>query len=91
MSKVRLGDRRTVILPVATVKRLGLTVGEELEIVEGDRAILLVLRKHIPKDQEWYHTPAWQQMMQEAFKDLAHGRMAGPFKTVEELMHDLRS
>lgn len=91
MSKVKLGPNRQITLPAATVKHLGLSVGEELEVVEGEKAVMLVPRKSIPKDQRWYHTPAWQQMMQKAFEDLKKGRMAGPFKSVDELIKDLRS
>jgi hypothetical protein len=29
--------------------------------------------------------------MQEAFDDLKHGRMAGPFESAEECINDLRS
>lgn len=91
MPKVKLGPNRQITLPAATVKHLGLSVGEELEVVEGEKAVMLVPRKSIPKDQRWYHTPAWQQMMQKAFEDLKKGRMAGPFKSVDELIKDLRS
>ena len=60
-------------------------------MVEHNKMILLVPRKHIPKDQEWYYTDTWQQMMQEAFDDLKAGRMQGPFETVEDLITELNT
>jgi AbrB family looped-hinge helix DNA binding protein len=91
MPRVKIGARHQVTLPVETLKRLGLDAGEELEVVEHDKMILLVPCKHIPKDQEWYYTEAWQRMMQEAFDDLKAGRMLGPFETVEELITELNT
>lgn len=91
MPKVKLGTHREITLPAATIKRLGLTAGEELEIVEYDKAIVLIPRKHIPQDQAWYHTEEWQRMMQEAFEDIKAGRVAGPFDSAEDLITELRS
>jgi AbrB family looped-hinge helix DNA binding protein len=91
MARVKLSARRQITIPAETAKRLGLKAGEELELVESEKAIVLVPRKHIPKDQRWYYTDEWQQMMQEAFDDLKHGRMAGPFESAEELIKDLHA
>ncbi len=91
MARVKLGARRQITIPRETMKRLRLKPGEELELLESQKTIVLVPRKHIPKDQQWYYTDAWQQMMQEAFEDLKAGRMVGPFESVEEFIKDLRS
>lgn len=91
MPRVKGGSRRHITIPAETLKRLGLKPGEELELVESEKMIVLVPRKHIPKDQQWYYTDQWQRMMQEAFEDLKKGRIRGPFETVEELIKDLRS
>ena len=91
MPRVKIGTRHQVTLPAETLKRLGLDAGEELEVVEHEKMILLVPRKHIPKDQEWYYTDAWQQMMQEAFDDVKAGRVFGPFDTAEEAIRALKN
>jgi AbrB family looped-hinge helix DNA binding protein len=91
MARVKLSSRRQITIPKETLERLGLSPGEELELVTSEKTIVLVPRKHIPKDQEWYYTDAWQQMMQEAFDDLKKGKVAGPFESVDELINDLRS
>lgn len=91
MARVKLGTQRQIIIPTKTIKRLGLKAGEELELVESKNAIVLVPRKHIPKDQRWYYSNEWQKMMQEAFKDFEQGRVRGPFDSVEEFINDLRS
>jgi AbrB family looped-hinge helix DNA binding protein len=91
MARVKLSSRRQITIPHETLQRLGLSPGEELELVTSEKTIVLVPRKHIPKDQAWYYTDAWQQMMQEAFDDLRHGRMVGPFDTVEEAIRELKN
>ncbi|MBI4551664.1 MAG: AbrB/MazE/SpoVT family DNA-binding domain-containing protein [Candidatus Latescibacteria bacterium] len=90
MPKVKLGPRREITLPAATVKQLGLTAGEELEVVANEKAILLIPRKRIPKDQAWYYTETWQRMMQEAFEEVKQGKLVGPFETAEELIRALK-
>lgn len=91
MARVKLGSKHQITLPAKTVRRLGLAIGEELEVVEQEKAITLIPRKHIAKDQEWYYTEEWQKGMQESFEDLKAGRIAGPFKTAEEAINNLRS
>lgn len=91
MPRVKLGSRRQITIPREMVKRLGLKTGEELELADNGKMITLVPRKKIPKDQQWYHTPKWQRMMQEAFDDLKHGRIAGPFESAEEMIKELNS
>jgi AbrB family looped-hinge helix DNA binding protein len=90
MARVKLGKRHQVTIPVQTIKRLGLKAGEELELVESEKAIVLVPRKHIPKDQRWYYTEEWQQMMQEAFEEVKQGKLIGPFDTAEEAIRALK-
>jgi AbrB family looped-hinge helix DNA binding protein len=91
MPRVKLGVRRQITIPAETVRRLGLQPGEELELVDNGRMITVVPRKHISKDQHWYYTEEWQKGMQEAFDDLRHGRVRGPFENVEELIKELNS
>jgi antitoxin MazE len=90
MARVKLSARRQITIPAEITKRLGLKAGEELELVESERAIVLVPRKHIPKDQQWYYTDAWQQMMQEAFEEVKQGKLIGPFDTAEEAIRALK-
>ena len=67
MARVKLGQRRQITIPAEIARRLGLQPGEDLELVESYKTIILIPRRHIPKDQRWYYTDAWQRMMQEAW------------------------
>ena len=91
MPRVKLGTRHQITIPKETIKRLGLTTGEELELVESEELIVLVPRKRIPKDQQWYYTEEWQRMMREAFDALKQGKMLGPFETVEEFKQAVKA
>jgi AbrB family looped-hinge helix DNA binding protein len=90
MARVKLGSRHQITIPAETIKRLGLTTGEELELVESEKGIVLIPLKYIPKDQQWYYTDEWQRMMQEAFQAVKEGRMLGPFESVEEFKQAIK-
>jgi antitoxin MazE len=91
MPTVKLGSKRQITIPAETIKRFGLKPGEELELVESEKVIVLVPRRDIPKDQHWYYTDEWQKMMQEAFEDVKEGRMLGPFESVEEFKQAVKA
>jgi antitoxin MazE len=90
MARVKLSARRQITIPAQITKRLGLKAGEELELVESEKTLVLVPRKHIPKDQEWYYTDEWQKMMQEAFEEVKQGKLIGPFDTAQEAIRALK-
>jgi antitoxin MazE len=90
MARVKLSARRQITIPAEITKRLGLKAGEELELVESEKTLVLVPRKHIPKDQQWYYTDEWQKMMQEAFEEVKQGKLIGPFDTAEEAIRALK-
>lgn len=89
--RILIGKRYEVVIPRQSARRLGIKPGEEFEMVESKKALLLVPKKKIPQDQQWYYTPRWQKMMREAFEDIKHGRIVGPFETAEEAIRELRS
>jgi hypothetical protein len=33
-----------------------------LELVQSEKILVLMPRKHIPKDQQWYSTDEWQKV-----------------------------
>jgi AbrB family looped-hinge helix DNA binding protein len=45
----------------------------------------------IDADQAWWWLESWQKREREAESDIRAGRVSGPFDSVEELIHDLRS
>ena len=91
MPRVKIGTRHQVTIPAETLKRLGLAAGEELEVIEHDKMLVLVPAKHIPTDQRWYYTEAWQRMMQEAFEDLNGEPLPVRLRVLRSSITDLRS
>lgn len=89
--RLQIGKRYEILIPRPSAQRLGIKPGEELEMVESKKALLLVPKKKIPKDQRWYYTKRWQKMMREAFEEARRGKLIGPFKSAEEFINDLRS
>ena len=44
----------------------------------------------VPKDQEWFWTPEWQEKEREADEAIHKGEVSGPFSTAEELIEHLK-
>jgi AbrB family looped-hinge helix DNA binding protein len=63
MARVKLSARRQITIPAEITTRLGPKAGEELELVQSEKTLVLMPRKHIPKDQQWYSTDEWQKVM----------------------------
>ncbi len=47
--------------------------------------------KLISADQEYFHTKEWQKGEAGADKDIAEGRVAGPFNSVKDLVKELKN
>ena len=71
MPRVKLGARRQVTIPAATVKRLGLKVGEELELVETDEGILMKPASAAKPPVGARLTPGEQQLLDQAQAKIA--------------------
>jgi AbrB family looped-hinge helix DNA binding protein len=75
MDAVRIGPKHQITIPVAVFRKLRLDAGDFLEVETVDDAIVLVPRKLIPKNQEWFWTKRWQTMEKAAQGDLDSGRV----------------
>ena len=53
MATVKLRKDRAVTIPEAILERLGITAGEEFELLEHEKGIMLVPRKDMSEGDEW--------------------------------------
>ena len=59
--------------------------------VVNDGEIVIRPVKMVHPDQEYFFTKKWQKGEAEADKDIAEGRVGGPFNTAKDLIKDLES
>ncbi len=91
MASTRIGPKHQITIPQEAFERLGLKPGDFLEVEVRDEVLYLVPQKLIPRDQAWFWSEEWQEMEREADKAIAEGELSGPFDSVDDLIHHLRS
>lgn len=79
-----------ISLPADIRKKLKLSPGDFLLIeVTDDGRLILSPHVLIPKEEAFFHQANWQQAEREAEKDIAAGRVRGPFKDADKLFENL--
>jgi antitoxin MazE len=91
MELVKVKKNYQITIPQALRRLVRLAVGDyvEIDVQEG----LLVIRpvKVVHPDQEYFFTREWQQKEAEADRDIAEGRVAGPFEKADEAVKALKT
>jgi antitoxin MazE len=89
MPITKIGPKHQVTIPQEIFTRLRLEVGDYLDVQTTGQGILMIPKKLIPKDQEWFYSKEWQKKEREADAAIARGEVSGPFETVEAVMEHL--
>ena len=80
-----------ITLPFLMRKKFHIDEGDYLEIEETDGNMVLKPVKIVHPDQSYFYTKEWQAGEAEADKDIAEGKVLGPFDNVDGLMNALES
>lgn len=89
MTLAKIRKRYQITLPTVIRKKFHLAEGDFVDVEERQGGIFLKPVKMITPDQEYFYTKEWQAAEEDADKDIAEGKVSGPFKTVDELFNDL--
>jgi antitoxin MazE len=90
MPAVKIGPKHQITIPKNVFDSLRLEVGDFLDTHVKDNALILVPKKLIPKDQEWFWTKEWQEMEKEADDAIAKGETIGPFAKASDAIKALK-
>lgn len=85
---IEFKQKSQVTIPKALVEKLGLKVGDKLDIDIEDGKLVITPVVIIPKSQEWFYTPEWQAKEREVDKQLEEDRV-NMANSKEELCRDL--
>ncbi|MFH0789498.1 MAG: AbrB/MazE/SpoVT family DNA-binding domain-containing protein [Pseudomonadota bacterium] len=85
MPAVKIGPKHQITIPKEVFTSLNLEVGEFLDTRVEDHTIVLVPKKLVVKDQEWFWTKEWQKREKEADEAIAKDQITGPFETAAAL------
>ena len=91
MDLIKVRRNYQITLPHDLRKKFKISEGDYMEVESQAAGILIKPVKVIHPEQEYFHTKEWQAEETEADKDIAEGRLSGPFESVGDLIKDLES
>jgi len=90
MPAVKIGPKHQIMIPREVFDSLNLEVGDFLDTKIQDNTIVLVPKKLVSKDQEWFWTKEWQEKEKEAEKATEEGEIEGPFSKASDVIKALK-
>ncbi len=91
MELVKVKNNFQITIPQNLRKLIRLAVGDYVEVeIQGD-GLLIRPVKVVQRDQEYFFTQEWQEKEREADRDLAEGRIEGPFEEVGDALKALKN
>ena len=78
-----------ITLPAELRKRLGLKIGDMLEIAVKGTTLILKPKRAVDLDQAWFWTTEWQEAEREAEADIK-ARRVKKAKSAEEMIRSLK-
>jgi len=90
MPAVKIGPKHQITIPKEVFSSLSLEVGDFLDTRVQDNAIVLIPKKLVAKDQEWFWTKEWQGMEREADEAITKGEITGPFSKATDALKALK-
>ena len=90
MPAVKIGPKHQITIPKEVFSSLSLEVGDFLDASVQDNTIVLIPKKLIDKDQEWFWTKEWQEREREADEAIAKDDIIGPFSNASDALKALK-
>jgi AbrB family looped-hinge helix DNA binding protein len=90
MQVTRVSPKRQITIPKEIYDKLHLEAGDFLEVDIKDGGIVLIPKKLISRDQQWFWNKEWQEKEKEADAAIARGEVSKVFDNAESLIKDLR-
>ena len=91
MPLIKVKQNFQITLPNTLRKIFNIAVGDYMEVEKHEGEIVLKPVKVVHPDQAYFYTKEWQEGEAEADKDIAKGRMLGPFDNVEDFVKAMES
>ena len=91
MTLTKVKKRHQITLPKSFREELDIQEGDYLEIIKKDNQLVLIPQVVIPKSQRYFYTKEWQKDETEVNKQIAEGKIAGPFSNTKDLLKELKS
>jgi antitoxin MazE len=91
MELVKVKRNYQITIPQSLRRLIRLVVGDYVEVdIKGDALVIRPV-KVVHPDQEYFFTKEWQEKEMEADKDIAEGKVVGPFENAPAALKALKS
>jgi AbrB family looped-hinge helix DNA binding protein len=90
MPAVKIGPKHQITIPKEVFSSLNLEVGDFLDTRVQDNTIVLIPKKLVAKDQEWFWSKEWQEREKEADEAIANNETTGPFEKASNVLKALK-
>jgi AbrB family looped-hinge helix DNA binding protein len=90
MPLVKIGPKHQITIPKDVFDSLRLEVGDFMETNINNNTLVLVPKKLVSKEQEWFWSKEWQQMEKEADEAIQEGNIIGPFTNADDAIKALK-
>ena len=91
MELIKVKRNYQITIPQSLRKMIRLAVGDYLEVDIQDNTLVIRPVKVVHADQEYFFTKEWQEKEAEAERDIAEGKLAGPFETPADALKALKN
>jgi AbrB family looped-hinge helix DNA binding protein len=91
MPLVKVKKHSQITIPSDIRRRFKIVEGDYLEIEEHDHQLVLKRVKLVHADEAYFHTKEWLAGEKEADRDIAQGKMIGPFDNVKKALRALKA
>ncbi|MFH2065349.1 MAG: AbrB/MazE/SpoVT family DNA-binding domain-containing protein [Pseudomonadota bacterium] len=90
MPAIKIGPKHQITIPKEVFRSLNLEVGDFLDTRVQDNTIVLIPKKLVDKDQEWFWSKDWQEREKEADEAIANNETTGPFEKASDVLKALK-
>jgi AbrB family looped-hinge helix DNA binding protein len=90
MQITKISPKRQITIPKEICKKLNLETGDYLEVDTINEGIVLIPKKLISRDQEWFWSKEWQTKEKEADEAISRGEVSQIFENADDLIKHLR-
>jgi len=91
MELVKVKRNYQITIPQSLRRLIRLVVGDYVEVDIKDDTLVIRPVKVVHPDQEYFFTKEWQEKEAEAERDIAGGKVAGPFENAPDALKALKN
>ncbi|MHB9073572.1 MAG: AbrB/MazE/SpoVT family DNA-binding domain-containing protein [Desulfobaccales bacterium] len=91
MELVKVKRNYQITIPQSLRKFFRLAVGDYVEVDIKDETLVIRPVKVVHPDQAYFFTKEWQEKEAEADRDIAEGKVVGPFEDTQDALKALKS